>query len=165
MNRLLNFVLAAPPSPRLVDAGLLVLRVLAGLALLRVHGWDKIFDYDAELASIPDPFGLGAPVNLAIAIFSDVVCALLVVLGLAFRPAALVIMNTTLVGLLFVHLQDDWHGLDVPLIYSIVFLGLLILGPGRYSLDYWLRRDQRRSAPALDFDALPKMAAGNAPRR
>jgi putative oxidoreductase len=142
-------LLNTQPSPALLAAGLLIFRVLAGFALLRVHGWEKVANYAAEVQSIPDPFGLGGPVNVAIAIFSDVGCAGLVMLGLFTRPAAFMAMSTTLVGLLFVHLHDDWHGRDVPLVYSIMFLTLLILGPGRYSLDHWLTgRLGRRNRPA-----------------
>jgi putative oxidoreductase len=114
---------------------LLLFRLLAGFALLLVHGWEKIANYEEELRSIPDPFGLGAEVNLAVAIFSDVFCAVLVMAGLFTRLACLAILGTTLVGLFFVHFHDAWHDKDVPLVYSIMFGVILMLGPGKYSLD------------------------------
>jgi putative oxidoreductase len=132
---LLQRIIDPRPSGRLLETGLLLFRLLAGFALLRVHGWEKVAYYEAELRSIPDPFGLGGGVNVAIAIFSDVFCALLVMLGLFTRLASLPILGTTLVGLLFVHINDPWHGRDVPLVYSIMFLVILLLGPGKYSLD------------------------------
>jgi putative oxidoreductase len=119
----------------MLDTGLLLFRLLAGFALLRVHGLEKIANYQEEVRSIPDPFGLGGEVNVAIAIFSDVFCALLVMGGLFTRLASLAVMSTTLVGLLFVHINDPWHGRDVPMVYSIMFLVILLLGPGKYSLD------------------------------
>jgi putative oxidoreductase len=133
--KLLQPIIAPRPSGRRLDTGLLLLRLLAGFALLRVHGWEKIAHYQEELRSIPDPFGLGAEVNLAIAIFSDVCCAILIMLGLFTRLASLSILGTTLVGLFFVHFHDAWHDKDVPLVYSIMFGVILMLGPGRYSLD------------------------------
>jgi putative oxidoreductase len=132
---LLNRIIAPRPSLRRLDSGLLLFRLLAGFALLRVHGWEKVVNYQEELRSIPDPFGLGATANLSIAIFSDVFCALLVMLGLFTRLASLSILGTTLVGLLFVHFNDAWHDKDVPLVYSIMFGIILLLGPGKYSLD------------------------------
>ncbi len=140
---LLQRIIDPRPSGRLLDTGLLLFRLLAGFALLRVHGWEKVAYYEAELRSIPDPFGLGGEVNLAIAIFSDVFCALLVMAGLFTRLAALSILGTTLVGLLFVHLDDPWHGRDVPMVYSIMFLVILLLGPGKYSLDGTLSKNLR----------------------
>jgi putative oxidoreductase len=133
--KLLIQIITPQPSQRLLDTGLLLFRLLAGFALLRVHGLEKIVNYQEEVRSIPDPFGLGGEVNVAIAIFSDVFCALLVMGGLFTRLAALSVLCTTLVGLLFVHINDPWHGKDVPMVYSIMFLVILLLGPGRYSLD------------------------------
>ncbi len=133
--KLLMRIIDPRPSQRLWDQGLLLFRLQAGFALLRVHGWEKIAHYQEELRLIPDPFGLGAEVNLAIAIFSDVGCAGLVMLGLFTRPAAFSILATVLVGLLFVHAGDSWQDKDVPLVYSIVFGLIMLLGPGKYSLD------------------------------
>jgi putative oxidoreductase len=141
---LLQRIIDPRPSGRLLDRGLLAFRLLAGFALLRVHGWEKIANYNAELRSIPDPFGLGGEVNLAIAIFSDVFCAMLVMVGLFTRLASLSILGTTLVGLLFVHLHDPWHGRDVPMVYSIMFLIILLLGAGKYSLDGALSKTLRQ---------------------
>ena len=148
MLNLLRRLLAPVPTPALLDAGLLLFRVLFGLTLLRVHGWDKMAHYAEEVASIPDPLGLGGPATMVFAIASDVVGAVLVVLGLVTRPAALLILGTTLVGLLLVHLADDWHGRDVPLVYSIMAFTLFLLGPGRYSLD--ARLSARFAGPASD---------------
>jgi putative oxidoreductase len=141
--KLLLRIIDPRPSQRRLDTGLLLFRLLAGFALLRVHGLEKIANYQEEVRSIPDPFGLGGEVNVAIAIFSDVCCAGLVMAGLFTRLASLAILGTTLVGLLFVHLHDPWHGRDVPLVYSIMFLIILLLGPGRYSLDGALSKTLR----------------------
>jgi putative oxidoreductase len=147
MLTLLRYLLAPVPAPTLLNTGLLLFRVLFGLALLRVHGWEKIAHYAEEVQSIPDPLGLGGPTNMVFAIASDVVGAILIMLGLATRPAALLILGTTLVGLLLVHIGDDWHGRDVPLVYSIMALTLAVLGPGRYSLDARLSEWFPKSMP------------------
>ncbi len=146
--KLLLRIIDPRPSRRRLDAGLLLFRLLAGFALLRVHGWEKIAHYQDELRSIPDPFGLGATANLSIAIFSDVFCAVLVMLGIFTRLASLAILGTTLVGLFFVHFHDTWHDKDVPLVYSIMFGVILMLGPGKYSLDGVLSKSLRHPLAA-----------------
>ena len=149
--RLLYRIIDPQPSQKLRDRSLLLFRLLAGFALLRVHGWEKITNYQEELRSIPDPFGLGAGVNLSIAIFSDVFCAVLVMVGLFTRLAALSILGTTLVGLFFVHFNDAWHDKDVPLVYSIMFGVILLLGPGKYSLDGALSKAHNFKNPANGY--------------
>jgi len=136
-------LLLAPRSSELAtDFALLVFRLLAGFALFRVHGLGKLLHFQHEAANIPDPFSLGGQFNAAFAVFSDVVCALLVMLGLLARPAALGVLSTTLVGLLLVHLHDSWDLKDAPLTYATMFLLVLLAGPGRFSLDAWLFRRQ-----------------------
>jgi putative oxidoreductase len=135
----LNKLLWPLPPAALVDRGLLVLRLLAGFALLRGHGYDKVVHFEQELLHIPDPLGIGAYPSLLIAIFSDVLCAGLVMAGALTRPAAAGVLGTTLVGLLVVHWPDPWPEKDIPFIYSAVYLFVLLVGPGRYSVDYWLQ--------------------------
>ena len=151
-------LLAPRSSERATDWALLAFRLLAGFALFRVHGLDKLLHFQHEAATIPDPFGLGGTFNAAFAVFSDVGCALLVMLGLLTRPAALGVLSTTLVGLLVVHLHDTWDLKDAPLTYATMFLLVLLAGPGRFSLDAWLSRrlvvaKQLQMAPDLELDA------------
>lgn len=131
-------LLAPRSSERATDWALLVFRLLAGFALFRVHGLDKLLHFEREAATMPDPFGFGGSFNAAFAVFSDVGCALLVMLGLLARPAALGVLSTTLVGLLVVHQHDSWDLKDAPLTYATMFLLVLLAGPGRFSLDAWL---------------------------
>lgn len=158
MNTLRNWpalLLAPRSSERATDWALLVFRLLAGFALFRVHGLDKLLHFEHEAATTPDPFGLGGQFSAAFAVFSDVGCALLVMLGLLARPAALGVLSTTLVGLLVVHLHDAWDLKDAPLTYATMFLLVLLAGPGRFSLDAWLSRRLRAaklSKPMPEYD-------------
>lgn len=149
-------ILAPRSSGQGTDWALLVFRLLAGFALFRVHGLDKLLHFQREAATIPDPFGLGGQFNAAFAVFSDVGCALLVMLGLLARPAALGVLGTTLVGLLVVHRHDSWDLKDAPLTYATMFLLVLLAGPGRFSVDAWLSGRQR-PAPSPRAEAMPEL--------
>ncbi len=120
--------------------GLLFLRFFGAFALLRTHGWPKLMDLEGTMAHIPDPMGLGQTFSAYYAIFANVCCAILVMLGLFTRWAALAIISITLSGLFIVHAADPAKVQDTPLIYSIVFITLILLGSGKYSLDAQLER-------------------------
>ncbi len=115
--------------------GLLFLRVFGAFALLRTHGLPKLLDIEGTMAHIPDPLGLGPVFSTYYAIFANVFCAILIILGLFTRWAAFAIILITLSGLFIVHIADPAKVQDTPLIYSIVFITLVILGSGKYSLD------------------------------
>ena len=59
------------------------------------------------------------------------------------------ILSITLSGLLIVHITDPAKIQDTPLIYSIVFITLFILGPGKYSLDALLEKIQKMKTQVL----------------
>ena len=120
--------------------GLLFLRFFGAFALIRTHGWPKLMDLEATMAHIPDPIGLGQSFSAYYAIFANVFCAFLVMLGLFTRWASLAIITITLSGLFIVHISDPAKVQDAPLIYSIVFIALIILGSGKYSMDAVLEK-------------------------
>ena len=121
------------------DKGLLVFRVLAAFALIKAHGIPKLIHFQETLQHIPDPFGFGASFSAYFAIFTNVICAILVALGLFTRIAALFIFSLTLVGLYVIHFNDSAKLQDAPLLYSIVFGYISYIGPGKFSLDYKLK--------------------------
>ncbi len=118
------------------SAGLLVLR-LAGLSLFLKHGLEKLTGYSRMVQHFPDPIHVGAHAGLAFALLSDGICSVLVLIGLATRPASAVILFNLLVAFFFVHhaaFFSDGH-VELVAIYIIVFATLVFTGPGRFSID------------------------------
>lgn len=138
MNALKSFLrnsVATSNAETRLGLGLLFLRAFGAFALLRTHGWPKVMDMEGTMAHIPDPMGLGQTFSVYYAIFANVFCAILIMLGLFTRWASFAIISITLSGLFIVHVTDPAKVQDTPLIYSIVFVSLIILGSGKYSLD------------------------------
>jgi putative oxidoreductase len=133
MNRFLQ--LAFLPSS--YDFSLLVLRVWLGLDLFFRHGVEKITRFSQMSAHFPDPVHIGPRVSLAYALLSDGICSLLVVLGLATRVAALIIVINLTVAFTLVHhfATSGPRSGELPLVFLGGFLAVLIAGPGRYSVD------------------------------
>ena len=77
-----------------VDLGLLFLRVMIGGFMLSAHGWGKLISYSEKSAQFADPIGLGPATSLAAAIFAEVFCSLLIILGIGTRLAAIPLVCT-----------------------------------------------------------------------
>jgi putative oxidoreductase len=116
--------------------GLLVLR-LAGLSLFLKHGWEKLSGYTTMVQHFPDPIHVGAHAGLAFALLSDGICSVLVLIGLATRPAAVVILINLLVAFSFVHHAAYFSNphVDLVVLLLLIFATLLFTGPGRFSVD------------------------------
>lgn len=135
--------------PRNPDLALLILRVWLGLALLWLHGRSKLTGFSGMADKFPDPLGVGSAASLAMAVFAEVLCAALLVLGLFTRAAALVLVILMSVAFLVVHkasLEMGPGSGELAFIYLAGFVSLLIAGPGRFSIDAKISGSKR--APA-----------------
>jgi putative oxidoreductase len=117
------------------DIGLLALRVLPGLGLFLGHGWKKLASVPGIFESFADPIGMGPAVSAGLTIFAEVICAVLITIGLFTRFAAAPIVTLLLVAAFVVHADDPWGKKEFALIYCVPFLTLIFTGAGRYSLD------------------------------
>lgn len=117
-----------------VDWALLFQRLAGSLLLLQVHGLPKLMHFNAQLQLIEDPFGLGAGLTLCLAIFAEVICPLLIMLGLCTRLACLPIVFLLLVALLVVHPQWSLGEGQFGWLLVILFTTLTIAGPGRIAI-------------------------------
>lgn len=128
--------------------GLLALRVGIGSMMLLAHGWGKLANFGAYAERFPDPLGIGAVPTLAVAVLAEALCSLLLITGLGTRFAALPPLATMLTAGLIVHAADPWAKQELPLIYAVGYLTLLLTGAGRFSLDavFARRRAQKSTA-------------------
>jgi putative oxidoreductase len=123
--------------PRSTDLALLVLRVWLGLTLLLNHGWEKLTTFSAHVDRFADPLGVGRPLSLSLAVFAEVVCSTLLVLGLWTRLAALVLTVLMSVAFLLVHqrvLTGPGSG-ELAFVYLAGWVTLFMAGGGRFALD------------------------------
>jgi putative oxidoreductase len=119
------------------DFGLFVLRIWFGLLLFVKHGLDKATNFNRISAHFADPFHIGPTASLLLVLFAEVVCALLVALGLWTRLAAAVIVINLAVAFGFAHKFQLFgqHNGELAFTFLGAFLALCILGPGRWSVD------------------------------
>ena len=127
------------PRKTLSDLGLLALRLGVGGMMLLGHGWPKLSKFSALADKFPDPLGVGSQLSLIMAVFGEVFCAALLMLGLLTRLAAIPFLTTMLVAAIIIHGGDPWAKKELALLYAVPAVTLLLTGPGGLSLDAWRR--------------------------
>lgn len=137
--------------------GILALRVMLGLMMLIGHGIPKIAAYAAtkDLFYVPEFFPLkflSPPLSLMACIGAEVVASILIILGLATRPAAFVLAFSLVVAVFGFHATAPWFvalptlvdAKELGLLYLIPLVALILTGSGAYSLDAGLYREGKR---------------------
>jgi putative oxidoreductase len=154
-----------------VSIGLLILRLGIGGYLI-THGWGKGQMLLADGAEkFGDPIGLGSTLSLALVTTSEFLCALLIILGLTTRLAAIPVVITMSVAAFVIHAGDPWtmeaaanaffsgasktwFSKEPALLYLIPYLSLVFTGGGKLSLDglIAMRRKQHHTTEKLRFE-------------
>jgi len=122
------------------NSGLLIIRLGLG-AMFILHGYPKLLGGPDSWTSIG-----GAMQNIGIKFFpifwglmaalTETLGGFLLIIGLAFRPACLLLFFTMVIATLM-HFSkgDDINVASHAIEAGIVFLGLMFIGPGKYSVD------------------------------
>ena len=100
------------------------------------HGIPKFQSLMAGNVEFADPFGIGQTPSLVLTVFAEAGCAILLILGLATRFATIPLIITMLVAVFYAHGSDPFGKKEMAVLYLVMFIGFLILGAGRYSLDH-----------------------------
>jgi len=130
------------------NLGLLIMRMGIGLMFI-IHGYPKIMAGPGLWEMLGGQMGmLGIHFGLTfwgfMAAFAEAFGGLFLLLGLFTRPAAFLMLFTMMMAALM-HLGkgDGLEGASHAIELGIVFLGILIAGAGKYSLDrvlFWKRK-------------------------
>jgi putative oxidoreductase len=123
-----------------VDVGLLVFRLFFGVTMALAHGLPKLQRFAEIHATFPDPLGIGSSASLGMAIFAEIACAFGVATGFLFRLALVPLVITMFVAAFIIHGQDPFQKQELALAYLAAYVALLFSGPGRFSLDSFMRR-------------------------
>ncbi len=123
------------------DAGLLLFRLGFGLAFLFFHGWGKLMggpDTWAGVGGALDHIGIGFGHAFFgfLAAFAESIGGLMIAVGLFYRPFCLLLALTMLVASLNHILGEGSPAHALKNLFVLV--GLMPMGPGRYSVDHYL---------------------------
>ncbi|MFS4491766.1 DoxX family protein [Maribacter sp. 2308TA10-17] len=116
------------------DIALALLRIGASAFMLS-HGFPKFQKLISGNFEFGDPIGIGAAPTLFLAVLAEFVCPILIIVGFKTRWAAILPAITMLVAAGVVHLADPFGKKEKALLYLVMFVAIILLGPGKYSID------------------------------
>ncbi len=123
---------------RKTDIAILLLRLGVG-GLMLTHGIPKLIHlFGSDPIQFGDPIGIGVEASLTLAVFSEVICSVLIIIGLGTRLASIPLIITMVVAFFIVHAADPLQQKELALFFMIVYVVLLLTGSGKYSLDHYL---------------------------
>ncbi|MCK9451944.1 MAG: DoxX family protein [Bacteroidales bacterium] len=105
-------------------------------AFMLTHGYPKLLMLlDGRTESFSDPLGVGSLASLILAVLTEVVASVFLILGLFSRFSALALFITMAVAVFVVHAADPFGTLEKALLYLFAYLNIIVLGPGKFSID------------------------------
>ena len=140
MKRIINYITNIYPAANTFHLSLLAFRVLLSLEMIYAHGLKKLGVGVTEAEHVPNPLHLPEAFNNLFADAANLFFPVLVIVGLFTRLSILPILAVTLTGYFVLHFHDAPLIKDTPYMYSLSYLLILVLGPGKYSLDYFITK-------------------------
>ncbi|UKJ05840.1 DoxX family protein [Solitalea lacus] len=122
-------------KPIALDLGLLLFRAGFGICMFLLHGLPKLMNFSKYASKFPDILKIGSKYSLLAAIFAEVFCSILLVMGLASRLAVIFLIITMGVAFFIVQKADSLATKEMSLLYLVAFGTLFFTGPGKYSID------------------------------
>ena len=118
------------------DIGLLFLRVGAGSFMFFAHGLQKLnILFGSGEIKFANPIGIGSEISLILSAFAEFFCAGLLILGIFPRVSAgILVINMFVAGIIY-HASDPFGTKEKALLFFIVFIALLFMGAGKYSIN------------------------------
>ena len=113
----------------------LILRLGLGVEMLVAHGNDKLQHFSKYSAMFADPFHLGKVTALSLDIFAEFFCSCLVILGLFTRLACIPLIVAMVTALVYTHHCDVFGVGERAVLFITGYLSLLLVGPGKVSVD------------------------------
>ena len=120
------------------NISLLILRVSFSVLMIVNHGLSKFLElwpFNDILIRDRDLFGLGSFVSILLFVLGEFIAPILIAIGYKTRFFSIFPILTMFFAIVLVHMDDPFKSWEKPLLFLIGFLIILLMGPGRYSLD------------------------------
>lgn len=116
-----------------------ILRVGAGILMIH-HGYDKLVKFTDYAPHFMHFLGMNGTVSLALVVFAEFFCSLLLMLGLFSRFACIPLLIDTAVAVAKGHKWDVLGDGEHASLFFLIFLTILFVGPGKISVDGMIKK-------------------------
>jgi putative oxidoreductase len=99
------------------------------------HGYEKLQSLLAGSTDFPDPLHVGGQMSLALTVFAEFFCSILVAFGLFTRFALVPLIICMLVIVLVVSAKESLSDKEHALLFLVAYVALLCTGAGKFSVD------------------------------
>ena len=127
-------LLSTKYSASAFNAAMFILRVGAGI-LMAAHGYDKLINFKQYSTQFINFLGMGQTTSLALTVFAEFFCSIFLILGLFTRLAVIPLLIVMSVAITKAHNLDFFGEAEHPALFFLVFLTILLVGPGKASVD------------------------------
>jgi putative oxidoreductase len=138
-------LLSTTIEPIHLSIGLLLIRIIIGV-VMACYGYEKLIHFN-EMATSDfwsknvSFLGMTGKFPLALTVFAEFFCSLLLILGLFTRLSLiplLICMGYIIVAIAqfsVIYKGDNGFEVNTAFVYFVIYLALLLTGPGKYSID------------------------------
>jgi len=114
---------------------LLLLRIVFCGSMIFGHGLGKLNKVLEGNFNFSDPIGIGETPTLFLAVFSEFIAPIFILLGIKSRIFSFFPAATMFVAAFIIHLDDPFNRMEKSLLFLTVFVFFVMTGSGKYSLD------------------------------
>ena len=116
------------------NTALLLMRLVFGILLMN-HGYGKLSHFNETAQHMPVFLGMSSTITTALVVFAEFFCALFVALGLFTRLACVPVLIAMGYAVIKAHDLDVFGKGEPASLFLAAFLVILIIGPGKVSVD------------------------------
>jgi putative oxidoreductase len=116
------------------NTAMLLVRLAVGILMMQA-GYYKLTHFSELTPQFMNFMGLGSTTSLALVVFAEFFCSMFVILGLFTRFAVIPLIIVVCVIIFKVDHGDMLHKSQFPTLLLTGYLTLLLVGPGRVSVD------------------------------
>ena len=136
--------------PLQLDLGLLLIRIII-VVLMVFYGYEKFIHFDTMAASDfwaknVNFLGFTGKVPLALTVFAELFCSILLIIGLFTRWSLIPLLICmayifiVIADLHIVNTSENGTEFNPAFVYFVIYAALFFTGPGKYSADYLLSK-------------------------